>query len=115
VNTVENQVGVNPRRINYWRLWLFDAVLVSAGLLFFLAAQYGTYEFFGKACTMALLPFIPVIVLVGGAGSTVFALTKVLIEKRSLKVPTALALLGGARAGGDPAVRAVGRGQIART
>lgn len=44
---------------------------------------------------MALLPFIPVIVLVGGAGSTIFALTKVLIEKRALKVPTALALLVG--------------------
>ena len=44
---------------------------------------------------MASLPFIPVMVLVGGAGSTVFALTKVLIEKRSLKHPTALALLIG--------------------
>jgi hypothetical protein len=95
VNAVEYQDGVNPRRINYWRLWLFNAVLVSVGILFFLATQYGTYEFFGKACIMALLPLIPVIVLVGGAGSTVFALTKVLIEKRSLKVPTALALLVG--------------------
>jgi hypothetical protein len=95
VNTIENQAGVNPRRINYWRLWLFDTVLVSAGILFFLALQYGTYEFFGKACAMALLPLIPVLVLVGGAGSTVFALTKVWIEKRALPRPTALALLVG--------------------
>jgi hypothetical protein len=91
----ENQAGVNPRRINCWRLWLLDAVLVCAGVLFCLATQYGTYEFFGKACAMALLPFIPVIVLVGGAGSTIFALTKVWIEKRGLKKPTALALLAG--------------------
>jgi hypothetical protein len=91
----ENQDGVNPRRINYWRLWLFDTALVSAGILFFLARQYGTYEFFGRACAMALLPFIPVIVLVGGVGSTIFALTKVLIEKRAVKMPTALALLVG--------------------
>jgi len=34
-------------------------------------------------------------VLVGGAGSTVFALTKVLIERRGLKKPAALALLVG--------------------
>ncbi len=95
MNTVENIAGTSPRRINYWRLWIFDTVLVSAGLLFFLATQYGTYEFFGKACAMALLPLIPVIVLVGGAGSTVFALTKVWIEKRSLPRPTALALLVG--------------------
>ena len=91
----ENKEGVNPRRINYWRLWLFDTVLVSGCVLFFLATQYGTYEFFGKALLMALLPLIPVMVLVGGAGSTIFALTKVLIEKRSLKMPTALALLAG--------------------
>jgi hypothetical protein len=91
----ENQDGATARRINYWRLWLFDTVLVSAGLLFFLALQYGTYEFFGKACAMALLPLIPVMVLVGGAGSTVFALTKVLIEKRGLKKTVALALLVG--------------------
>ena len=95
VNAVENQTGVNPRRINYWWLWLFDTVLVSAGILFFLATQYGTYEFFGKACAMALLPFIPVMILVGGAGSTVFALTKVWIEKRTLPRPAALALLVG--------------------
>ncbi len=95
VNTADNKTGANLRPIDYWRLWLFDAVLVSAGFLFFLATQYGTYEFFGKACLMALLPFIPVMVLVGGAGSTVFALTKAMIEKRSLKAPTALALLVG--------------------
>ena len=84
----------NLPTINYWQLWLFDAALVSGGVLFFLAMQYGTYEFLGEACFMALLPFIPVMVLVGGAGSTIFALTKVkLIEKRSLKWPTARALL----------------------
>ena len=95
MNAVENQPGANPCRINYWRLWLFDTVLVSAGILFFLATNYGTYEFFGKACAMALLPLIPVMVLVGGGGSTVFALTKILIEKRGLKKPVALALLVG--------------------
>ena len=72
-----------------------DTVLVSAGFLFFLATRFGTYEFFGKACLMALLPLIPVLVLVGGAGSTVFALTKVWIEKRSFLRPAALALLVG--------------------
>ncbi len=95
VNADESTAGVNPPRINYWRLWLFDTALVSAGILFFLATQYGTYEFFGKACAMALLPLIPVLVLVGGAGSTVFALTKVLIERRALKRPAALVLLIG--------------------
>jgi hypothetical protein len=95
VDATANQDGEKPRRINYWRLWLFDAVLVSAGALFFLATRYGTGEFFGKAVAMALLPFIAIMVLVGGAGSTIFALTKVWIEKRSLKVPTALALLVG--------------------
>ena len=79
--------------MNYWWVWVFDTVLVSAGVLFFLAMQYGTWEFFGKACAMALLPFIPVLVLVGGGGSTVFALTKVWIEKRPLGRPAALALL----------------------
>lgn len=64
-------------------------------MLFFLAAQFGTYEFFGVACLMALLPLIPMLVLVGGAGSTIFALTKVMIEKRALKAPAALALLAG--------------------
>jgi hypothetical protein len=82
-------------RINYWRFWLFDAVLVSAGALFLLATQYGTYEFFGRDCAMAALPLIPILVLVGGAGSTVFALTKVQVEKRGLKKPAALALLVG--------------------
>ncbi len=86
---------MNTRLINYWRLWLFDAVLVSAGVLYFLATQYGTCEFFGTALAMALLPFIPIMVLVGGAGSTIFILTKVMIEKRSLKAPTAMALLAG--------------------
>ena len=95
MNAVENQTSVNPRRINYWRLWIFDAVLVSAGILFFLATQYGTYEFFRKACAMALLPLIPIMILVGGAGSTVFALTKVWIENCSLLRPAALALLVG--------------------
>ena len=84
---------MNPCKINYWRLWLFDTGLVSAGILFFLTLQYGTSEFFGRACAMALLPLIPIMVLVGGAGSTVFALTKVLIEKRSWSRPTALVLL----------------------
>lgn len=83
----------------YWRLWLVNAVLVSAGLLVFLAAQYGTAEFFGVACLMALLPFIPVLVLVSGAGSTIFVLTKAWIEKRALKTPAALALLVGPGAG----------------
>jgi len=95
VNTVENKTGANLRPIDYWRLWLVDTVLVSAGFLFFLATRFGTYEFFGKACMMALLPLIPVLVLVGGAGSTVFALTKVWIEKRSFLRPAALALLVG--------------------
>lgn len=95
VNAVENTKGANLRPIHYWRLWLFDAVLVSAGAHFFLAVQFGTCEFFGKACLMALLPLIPVMVLVGGAGSTVFALTKVWIGKRALKTPAATALLAG--------------------
>jgi hypothetical protein len=97
VNTVETKTGARPRpiKINYWRLWLWNSALVSAGLLFFLATQYGTYEFFGVACLMALLPLIPLVVLVGGAGSTIFILTKVLIEKRSLKMPAALAMLAG--------------------
>jgi len=72
-----------------------NTVLVSGGLLFFLAAQYGTFEFFGAACLMALLPFIPLIVLIGGAGSSIFILTKVKIEKRALKLPAALAWLMG--------------------
>ena len=95
VNVVKNNEGENPHQINFWRLWLFDAVLVIAGALFFLATQYGTYEFLVKAFAMASLPLIPVLVLVGGGGSTVFALTKVLIEKRALPRRTALALLVG--------------------
>ena len=95
MNADENQNGADLRPKVYWRLWLLNAVLVSAGALLFLAAQYGTYEFFGEACAMAVLPFIAVMILVGGAGSTVFALTKVLIEKRGLKKPAAQALLTG--------------------
>jgi hypothetical protein len=95
VNTVENISYANLRPITYWWLWLFDTVLVSAGFLFYLATNYGTYEFFGRACAMALLPLIPVMVLVGGAGSTVFALTKIWIEKHSLPRRTGVALLVG--------------------
>lgn len=80
---------------NYWRLWLFDTLLVTSGMFFFLATHYGTYEFFGTALIMALLPLIPILVLVGGAGSTIFVLTQILIEKRGLKKPTALTLLVG--------------------
>jgi hypothetical protein len=60
---------------------------------FFLATQVGTRGFFGQACAEALLPHIPVVMLVGGAGSTVFAMTKVWIEQRSLSWLTALTLL----------------------
>lgn len=81
--------------LNYWWLWVLDTMLVTGGFLFFLATRYGTWEFFGKALLMALLPLIPVMVLVGGAGSTVFALTKVFIEKRRLPRPTAIGLLVG--------------------
>lgn len=95
VNAMPGDEIGNKRAVIYWRLWLFDAVLVSAGVLFFLATRYGTFEFFGKAIAMALLPFIAVMVLVGGAGSTIFALTKILIEKRSLKFFTSLVLLVG--------------------
>jgi hypothetical protein len=95
VNAVENKAVANLRPIIYWWLWLCDALAVSASMLFFLATHYGTYEFLGITVFMALLPLIPVMVLVGGAGSTVFALTKVWIEKRSLKRPAALALLVG--------------------
>ena len=95
MKAIDNKPGAHLRPMDYWWLWLGDTGLVSAGILFFLATQYGTYEFFGKACAMALLPLIPVTVLVGGAGSTIFALTKVLIEKRSVQRPAALALLVG--------------------
>jgi hypothetical protein len=91
----ESETGAKPRTLNYWRLWLVNAVLVSAGVWLYLAAQYGTAEFFGAACLMALLPFIPVMVLVSGAGSTIYVLTKVMIERRSLRAPAALALLVG--------------------
>ena len=91
----ETETATKRPRINYWLLWLLNAVLASAGVLFFLAAQYGTFEYFGMACLMALLPFIPVMVLVGGAGSTLFALTKVMIEKRGIRRPAALSLLMG--------------------
>jgi hypothetical protein len=64
-------------------------------LLFFLSTRYGTYEFFGTALLMALLPLIPLLVLVGGAGSTVFVLTKRLIEKHRLNRPVSLVLLVG--------------------
>jgi hypothetical protein len=95
VNAVENKSGANFRPSVYWRLWLFDAVLVSAGVLFYLATHYGTDEFYGKALAMAALPFIAAMVLVGGAGSTIFALTKVLIVKRALNFFTSLVLLVG--------------------
>jgi hypothetical protein len=87
VNAVENQTGVDPRRVNYWRLWLFDSVLVSAGTLFFLATQYGTCEFFGKACAMALLPLIPIMILVGGAGSPALVLTLMLVLLGAFQSP----------------------------
>lgn len=89
----QSKAGLRPKE--YWRLWVLDAVLVSAGMWFFLATRYGTFEFFGKALAMAVLPFIAIMILVGGGGSTIFALTKVWIEKRSLNRPTALALLIG--------------------
>ncbi len=81
--------------MDYWWLWVFDTVLVSCGFWFYLATYYGTYEFFGKALAMALLPLIPVMVLVGGGGSTVFALTKVWIDKRTVSRSKAIALLIG--------------------
>jgi hypothetical protein len=93
---VNELAAVKPKTLgpnHYWRLWLLDAVLVGGGILFFLATFYGTWEFFGVACSMALLPFIPIMVLVGGGGSTVFALTKVWIDKRSPTRLTAVGLL----------------------
>jgi hypothetical protein len=95
LTTPETTKGLNWRPIDYWWLWLLDTLLVTGGLLFFLATRYGTYEFFGTALAMALLPLIPVTVLVGGAGSTIFVLTKRWIEKRGLKSPASLALLVG--------------------
>jgi hypothetical protein len=95
LNPVANEIRPQPRPLNYWRLYLLNALLVSVGLLVILASPYGTGEFFGVACLMALLPFIPVMVLVGGAGSTLFVLTKIMIEKRSWRTSTALVLLVG--------------------
>lgn len=95
MTAIETKPSANLRPGDYWRLWLGDTVLVTAGLLFFLATHYGTYEFFGSAVVMALLPLIPVLVLVGGAGSTIFVLTQIWIEKRGLKRPAALTLLIG--------------------
>ena len=95
MNVIPNRNSGKLSPGTYWRLWLFNAVLVSAGMLFFLASHYATSEFWGKAYAMALLPFIAVMVLVGGAGSTLFALTKVMIEKRSLNFISSLALLVG--------------------
>lgn len=95
VNDQAYKPNAKLRPLDYWWLWLFDTVLVSVGFWFYLATNYGTYEFFGRACAMALLPLIPVMVLVGGAGSTVFALTKIWIEKRALPRRTGVALLVG--------------------
>lgn len=95
MNDPTNKLNARLRPLAYWRLWVLDTVLVSGGFLFSLATNYGPGEFFGRACAMALLPLIPVMVLVGGAGSTVFALTKVWIEKRGWPRPTALTLLVG--------------------
>jgi hypothetical protein len=95
VTTFETKNGTNWGPMDYWWLWLLDTLLVTAGLLFFLTTQFGTFEFFGTALIMALLPLIPLMVLVGGAGSTVFVLTKRWIEKRGLKRAAALTLLVG--------------------
>ena len=92
-STNKPKAGLRP--MDYWWLWVLDTGLVTGAFLFYLATQYGTYEFFGRACLRALLPLIPVLVLVGGAGSTIFVLTKVLIEKRDGNKSTALALLIG--------------------
>ena len=95
MNDLTNKPNIRLRPIDYWWLWVLDAVFVSGGFLFYLATNYGTGEFFGLACAMALLPLIPVMVLVGGAGSTVFALTKVWIGKHTVPRPKALVLLVG--------------------
>lgn len=95
MNDSSQQPNPRLRPINYWWLWLGDTVLVSAGCWFYLATHYGTYEFYGVALMMASLALIPVLVLVGGAGSTVFALTKIWIEKRGLPRRTGVALLVG--------------------
>ncbi len=95
MKAIDNKPGAHLRPMDYWWLWLGDTGLVSAGMWFFLAIQYGTYEFLGRTLVMALLPLIPALVLVGGAGSTIFALTKVWIEKRAVARPLARALLVG--------------------
>lgn len=95
VNSVENQSERALHPVNYWRLWLLNAVLVSAGVLIFLATQYGTVEFFGVACLMALIPFIPIVVLVGGAGSWIFILTKDRLDQRAPKTSVRFAFLVG--------------------
>jgi hypothetical protein len=95
VNTAATKPNAGLRPTDYWWLWVLDTVLVSGAILFFLATFYGTFEFFGRACVRALLPLVPVLVLVGGGGSTVFALTKVLIDKRGLNRSLAVALLVG--------------------
>jgi hypothetical protein len=95
MNLSTDKPAAKLRPAVYWRLWVLDTVLVSAGLLFLLATQYGTAEFPGRAAAMALLPCIPLLVLVGGAGSTIFALTKVFAERRGLKPAATAALLVG--------------------
>jgi hypothetical protein len=95
MTTADVDIASKRRQARYWRLWLANAMLVSAAALYFLATRFGTTEFLGRACLMALLPLIPVLVLVGGAGSTIFVLTKVWIERRALGLPAELALLLG--------------------
>ena len=43
MNEVENKAGMNPHRINYWRLWLFDTALVSTGILAGTSTFAGTF------------------------------------------------------------------------
>lgn len=93
MNAAENKSPAVLSTRSYWWLWVFNALLVSTGILFFLATRYGTPEFFTIALGMAMLPFIPILVLIGGGGSSVFAVSKVVIEKRRLKMSTALAVL----------------------
>ena len=95
VNLTRTKSNAGLRPMDYWWLWVLDTVLVAGAFLFFLATYYGTFEFFGRACVRALLPLIPVLLLVGGGGSSVFALTKVVIEKRGLSRSLAVALLVG--------------------
>jgi hypothetical protein len=95
VNADETMSNGGLRPPACWRLWLVDGALVSAGMWYFLATQYGTGDFFGQALAMAVLPLMAVMVLVGGAGSTIFALTRVMIEKRSLNFSQSVVLLAG--------------------